>query len=534
MLGGGTGAWSSDNTAVATVNTSTGVVTAVSGGTANIIYTITGGCNGTASAKQLITVTPNASIASVTGTTPVCVGATTTYTANSIVLGGGTGAWSSDNTGVATVNAGTGVVTALKPGTANIIFTITGGCRGTTSQKLITVSPNSLCAQFNGDYFANTASTTTGGSATVTLKYNISGAPGVCNNIGALVVGDFNITYIKDPSVNTVTVVPASATFTGGVFTIRYTIALSSSAYSGTVQFTLGLNNSNFIISPDCSDNPLVTVSTKVEGFVTGGGFIIPGNSGGAIGGTPVNGLRNNFGFNIKSGRKLQGNWNTIIRRLENGHDVVYQVKSNVAATLVVTKISNTSYRADMSFTSANFQNLTCPLCPVSANNGSVLVSVYDNGEPGGGIDKILITVKDHSGNVWYTSDKAANNSITYTNLQLLNQGNIQIHATGGALAYSANTGIYQREAPALSVSAYPNPSKDKITFSIESPVSGEASLEIYNITGQKLHTVYQGYLFAGRGQVINYNVPSTYKGSLIFILKVGDKQLDGKVLRIK
>ena len=101
-------------------------------------------------------------------------------------------------------------------------------------------------------------------------------------------------------------------------------------------------------------------------------------------------------------------------------------------------------------------------------------------------------------------------------------------------MAYSANTGIYQREAPALSVSAYPNPSKDKITFSIESPVSGEASLEIYNITGQKLHTVYQGYLFAGRGQVINYNVPSTYKGSLIFILKVGDKQLDGKVLRIK
>jgi hypothetical protein len=187
-----------------------------------------------------------------------------------------------------------------------------------------------------------------------------------------------------------------------------------------------------------------------------------------------------------------------------------------------------------MSFTSANFQNLTCSLCPVGVSNGTVLVSVYDNGEPGAGIDKILITIKDHSGNVWYTSDKAATNSITYTNLQLLNQGNIQIHTTGGAFAYSANTSIYQTTASPLSVTAYPNPFTDKVTFTIASPVSGKASLDIYNLMGQKLHTVYQGYLFAGRGQVIEYNVPSAFKGALIYTLKVGNQQVNGKVIQIK
>ena len=85
VLGGGTGAWSSSNPAVATVSAA-GLVTGVSAGTCNIIYTITGGCGGTVSAQQSVTINPNASITSVTGTTPLCIGGTATYTANGVVL----------------------------------------------------------------------------------------------------------------------------------------------------------------------------------------------------------------------------------------------------------------------------------------------------------------------------------------------------------------------------------------------------------------------------------------------------------------
>ena len=483
-------------------------------------YTVAATAPCTIPSTSTVTVTTQAPPnAGTNGTLTICAGTTPTNAQLFAALGGtpdAGGSWSHSG------NVYTYTVGATPPCATAATATVT-----------VTVNPNTFCATYSGDYFANTASTSTGGSAVVTLKYNISGT-GSCNNLSGLTVSNFTIAIVSDPSIGSVVVVPGSTTYSGGVFTTKYTITLASSAYSGTVQFTLGLNNSNFSISADCSDNPLVTVSTMVTGFVTGGGFIIPVNSGGTIGGTPVNGLRNNFGFNIKSGKKLQGNWNTIIRRMENGHEVVYQVKSNTAATLVVTKITNTSWRADMSFTSANFQNLTCSLCPVNANNGTVLVSVYDNGEPGAGVDKILITIKDHSGNVWYTSDKAATNSITYTNLQLLNQGNIQIHTSGGAFALSTNTQISQPTASPLSVSAYPNPFTDKVTFSIVSPVSGKASLDIYNIMGQKLHNVYQGYLFAGRGQVIEYSVPAIYKGSLIYTLRVGDQQVNGKIVQIK
>jgi hypothetical protein len=65
-----------------------------------------------------------ASIASVTGTSPLCVGQTATYTANGVVLGGGTGAWSSNNPTVASVDPSTGLVTSLSAGTTNIIYTI--------------------------------------------------------------------------------------------------------------------------------------------------------------------------------------------------------------------------------------------------------------------------------------------------------------------------------------------------------------------------------------------------------------------------
>ncbi|WP_316634967.1 Ig-like domain-containing protein [uncultured Flavobacterium sp.] len=165
VLSGGTGAWSSSNTAIATVNAS-GLVTGVSAGTANIIYTITGGCGGTKSAQQSVTINPNASIVSVTGTSPLCIGGTATYSANTVVLSGGTGAWSSSNTAIATVNA-SGLVTGVSAGTANIIYTITGGCGGTvSSQQSVTINPNAsivsvtgtspLCIGGTATYSANT------------------------------------------------------------------------------------------------------------------------------------------------------------------------------------------------------------------------------------------------------------------------------------------------------------------------------------------------------------------------------------------
>jgi|GEM_PF-3173397 len=120
VLAGGTGAWSSSNSSVATVVSSTGVVTAVAAGTCNIVYTITNGCGGTVSASKSITVYALPVLAGITGTTSLCVGNQSTLS-NSTA--GGT--WSSASTNVATINSTTGVVTAVAAGTSVITYTYT-------------------------------------------------------------------------------------------------------------------------------------------------------------------------------------------------------------------------------------------------------------------------------------------------------------------------------------------------------------------------------------------------------------------------
>jgi PKD repeat protein len=89
-------------------------------------------------------------------------------------------------------------------------------------------------------------------------------------------------------------------------------------------------------------------------------------------------------------------------------------------------------------------------------------------------------------------------------------------------------------EPAKLSVTAYPNPFSNEVEFLIESPVAGMATLNVYNIVGQKLHTVYQGYLYAGAKQLIDYKVPSSYKGALIYTLKIGNQEINGKLVQMK
>ena len=133
VLSNGTGAWSSSNTAIATVNASTGAVTAIAAGTCNIRYTITGGCGGTTYAQQEVTVYALPALTAISGTTTVCENRTTTLTN---AASGGT--WTSSATGVATIDASTGLVTGVTPGTTTITYAVT--TNGCTSSVTTTVT----------------------------------------------------------------------------------------------------------------------------------------------------------------------------------------------------------------------------------------------------------------------------------------------------------------------------------------------------------------------------------------------------------
>jgi hypothetical protein len=89
-------------------------------------------------------------------------------------------------------------------------------------------------------------------------------------------------------------------------------------------------------------------------------------------------------------------------------------------------------------------------------------------------------------------------------------------------------------EVSELTVTAYPNPFRDKVRFVIASRVSGQASLEVYNMLGQRIQTVYTGNIVAGRVQVVEYEAPRTVNGGMIYILKQNGKQVTGKLLNIE
>lgn len=123
-VGGGT--WTSSATARATINSSTGVLSAVASGVATISYTL-GSCRST------LSFTVNANPSAVAGTNSICENATTTF---SDATAGGT--WSIADAGVATISGSSPVtITGVNSGTTTVSYTLGTGCYAT---RLLTIN----------------------------------------------------------------------------------------------------------------------------------------------------------------------------------------------------------------------------------------------------------------------------------------------------------------------------------------------------------------------------------------------------------
>ncbi len=135
----GGGLWSSSNPVIATIGSSTGVITGVAAGTATITYSLGAGCTAT----ELITV--NALPAAITGSSSnVCLGAT-------LALADATpgGVWLSGSTAIASVST-TGVVSGVSGGVSIITYKAPSGCAVTDAIAVISVAPisgvHNICA----------------------------------------------------------------------------------------------------------------------------------------------------------------------------------------------------------------------------------------------------------------------------------------------------------------------------------------------------------------------------------------------------
>jgi hypothetical protein len=264
------GAWTSGATGIATVGAGTGAVSGVSAGNAAITYTLPTGC------KINADVTVNPSPAAITGGLQVCAGLTSSLSSASTG-----GVWSSSLPTVASVTAGTGVLSGVNMGNATVTYTLPSTCKTTA---VVTVNPIPAPIAGVAQICQSSTSLLTNGSAGGTWN---SSTPAVATidatgTVAADAPGTTLITYtlgtgcIRTRSV-TVNALPASITGTlqlcqsatttvsnataGGAWsTSAVTIATISSA--GVVNGgSAGTTTITYMLPTGCKATEVVTVN---------------------------------------------------------------------------------------------------------------------------------------------------------------------------------------------------------------------------------------------------------------------------------
>jgi hypothetical protein len=306
------GTWASSNSSIANAGLTTGVITAVSPGTANITYTAPTGCTATAQ------VSVNTSPASISGASNVCAGSTLSL---SDIYPGGT--WSSSNSSFATVGSASGVVSGVSAGTANISYTLANGC---SSVDVISINPvpapitgaSNVCIGATTTLSNTTAGGTWGSSNA--FQASVSSA-GVVTGIAA---GSPSIMYTLPTGCMsvlplTVNALPAAISGTtavcvgattslsdagGGTWSVTPTSIATAGAATGiitgitagTATATYTLPGTGCMITTPVTVNPSPTVYNVT---VTGGGGYCPGGTGVHIG---LTGSQNSVNYQLYYG----------------------------------------------------------------------------------------------------------------------------------------------------------------------------------------------------------------------------------------
>ncbi len=236
------GVWSSGNTSIATIGSTSGLLTAVSAGTAIITYQLGAGCR----SIKVITVNPQPS--PITGPGSVCAGSTITLSSS------GTGLWTSSNLPVAIIGSFSGLVTSIVAGTTIITYTLASGCTTTTTVNVL-LAPSAISGSNNLCLFASTSLSGSGSGIWSSSNTGIALVGSLSGIVSGVSVGSATITYAfangcLSTLQETVKPVPASisgaSTVCAGLTTLFSTISTggvwtSSNSFLASVGSTTGV-----------------------------------------------------------------------------------------------------------------------------------------------------------------------------------------------------------------------------------------------------------------------------------------------------
>lgn len=388
--------FSSSNTAVATVS-SGGLVTGIAPGSATITAT-SEGKSGTAS----VTVTPEpvASVSVTPATSSIIVGTTVQLSAvafngNGQPLPGRLVTWSSGAPGLASVS-GSGLVTAIAPGTA-VILAHVDGVVGSATVSVAQVPVASVSVS------PSTASLTVGGTST--LNATLQDASG--NTLSGRIVG----WSTSDQAVATV----SQAGVVTGVSAGTATITATSEGQTGTASITVSPGGPGPLAS--------ITLTPTSLSLVVGGMQQVTATALDA-GGTVLSGV--SFGWSSANSSVATVNQSGLVTGASAGNTTVTASSGGVSASVAVTVNAPAPG----------------PLHSITVTPASATVNV-------GSTTTLTATARDASGTVlpgtpitWKTGDAAVANVSSSGVVTGVAPGNVVITASSGSVTGSATVTV--------------------------------------------------------------------------------------------
>jgi len=195
-----------------------------------------------------------------------------------------------------------------------------------------------------------------------------------------------------------------------GVLTVDCAfVGVAVNTYS--IEATLIAGNGGLFYTGFADD--VITIFDPSLGFTTGGGHVAwPGSDN-----------KTNFGFTVQYGKKQGSAKGSLLMMQHLSDGTKYRVKSNAMIGLAVGEVGDLGWA---SFTGkCTYQD---PSMADPEGNYSFVAYVEDLGEPGAGVDRIWLQVRDKSDNLiseFSLPDAAVDNAAT------IDEGNIVVPHTG-------------------------------------------------------------------------------------------------------
>ena len=294
------------------------------------------------------------------------------------------------------------------------------------------------------------------------------------------------------------------------------TIDFENMTITGTFELETNVYTVKLVITDVCGEQDeayyqYVVIYDPDGGFITGGGWIW--SPEGALTTDPLAEGKANFGF---------------VAKYKPGKNTVGEVDGN----------TNFQFKkGDLHFKSSSHDDMSLVISGQKATyrgvgtvngNGShkFLVSAID-GDVNGGSDvdkfRIKIYADGSSSDVLYDNQMDASDNADATTI--LGGGSIVIHTKKN------KSGFIEPEFEYVNLNVYPNPFTDRVQFEFVSPEPVNARIDVYDMTGRMVKTVFEGPVEGGVNYNAEFKPQSEISGFYLYRMTLGEAVYNGKLI---